>query len=193
MSTDSTRAAILDAARNVLLDEGWEAVSQPRVAEVAGVGRATVYRYWPQRLQLMQDVCSAEAPVTHAEPSGDLRADLLTELEAFRRAMQERRAGRVLIALAHRAMWEPGLAEVKGRFVDEGLSTLRRILETGVKEGSLDPEADLDGALAELAGALVYRQLILDQDLTSAMVESRLDAFLICYGRNPSGGPSRVL
>jgi len=67
MATDSTRAAILDAARQVLFDEGWEALSHQRVAEVAGVGRATVYRHWPQRLQLLQDACSAEMLTIHTQ------------------------------------------------------------------------------------------------------------------------------
>jgi AcrR family transcriptional regulator len=181
MATDSTRSAILDAARQVLFDEGWEALSHQRVAEVAGVGRATVYRHWPQRVQLLQDACSLEVLVMHAEPTGDLRADLLGELEAIRREMLERRAGRVLIALADRGMWEPELAEVKRRFVGEGLSGLRNLLEAGVKEGRLARKLDLDGALASLAGALVYRQLILEQDLTSAMVEQVLDDFLARY------------
>ncbi|MBA3741756.1 TetR/AcrR family transcriptional regulator [Sporichthya sp.] len=181
MGTDSTRNAILDAARQVLFDEGWEALSHQRVAEVAGVGRATVYRHWPQRVQLLQDACSAEVLVMHAEPTGDLRGDLLAELEAIRQELLQRRAGRVLIALADRAAWEPELAEVKRRFVSEGLSALRNLLEAGVKEGRLDAGLDLDGALAGLAGALVYRQVILDQDLTKAMVERVLDDFLARY------------
>jgi AcrR family transcriptional regulator len=181
MATDSTRSAILDAARQVLFDEGWEALSHQRVAEVAGVGRATVYRHWPQRVQLLQDACSLEVLVMHAEPSGNLRADLLAELEAIRREIVERRAGRVLIALADRAIWEPELAEVKRRFVDEGLSATRNLLDAGVREGKLRRELDIDGGLASLVGSLVYRQLILEQDLTPAMVARVLDDFLARY------------
>jgi len=181
MATDSTRTAILNAARQVLFDEGWEALSHQRVAEVAGVGRATVYRHWPQRVQLLQDACSLEVLVMHAEPSGDLRADLLGELEAMRHELQVRRAGRVLIALADRALWEPEIAEVKRRFVGEGLSALRTILETATRDGRLDASVDINQSLAGLAGAIVYRQLILEQDLTKRMVERVVDDFLARY------------
>lgn len=183
MATDSTRAAILQAARQVLFDEGWKALSHQRVAAVAGVGRATVYRHWPDRVQLLQDACSLEVLVMHAELTGDLRTDLLAELEAARRELAERRAGRVLIALTDRAVWEPELAEVKRRLVDDGLSALRLILERGVKGGQLDRRLDIDGALATLAGSLVYRQVFLEQHVTKRMVERVVDDFLARYGR----------
>ena len=73
------------------------------------------------------------------------------------------------------------VVDVVRRFVGEGLSTVRNLLEAGVKEGGLDPDLDIDGGLATLVGALVYRQLILEQDLTPAMLERALDDFLARY------------
>jgi AcrR family transcriptional regulator len=178
MATDSTRSAILDAARQVLFDEGWEALSHQRVAERAGVGRATVYRHWPQRLQLLQDACSAEMLTIHTQPTGDLRGDLAAELESMRRETVERRAGRVLIALTDRAVWEPEIAQVKARMLEEGLRNLRLILQRGIDGGSFAPDLDLDATVSRIVGSWVYRYLILDQEITPEMVEAVLDDFL---------------
>ncbi len=82
-----TRVAVLTAAREVLVDDGWEGVTVARVAERSGYARTTLYRHWPQRLDLLRDLIRAEASVAHSTPSGDLRADLVAELEAFRSAM----------------------------------------------------------------------------------------------------------
>src|ERR1700751_3109077 len=51
--TDLLRPRALTAAVQLLTAEGWDAVTQPRVATQSGLGRATVYRYWPDRRQLV--------------------------------------------------------------------------------------------------------------------------------------------
>ena len=77
-----TRHAVLAAAREVLLDEGWEGVTLGRVAERSGYARTTLYRHWPQRLDLLRDLIREEARLAHTTPMGDLRDDLVAELEA---------------------------------------------------------------------------------------------------------------
>src|SRR5262245_24996485 len=47
--SDRARAAILDAARRLLSDGGPAAVTMEAVAARAGVGKPTVYRWWPDR------------------------------------------------------------------------------------------------------------------------------------------------
>lgn len=173
-----TRTAILEAARRILFDEGWEALTHQHVAEVAGVGRATVYRHWPQPISLLQDACAAEILTIHTEPTGDLRHDLVAALEAMRREMVDRRAGRVLIALADRSPWEPDIRAVKRRFVRDGLSGLRRILQTAMRDGQLPGDLDLDWAVAALVGPMVYRYLILEQPISKAAVAGNVDDFL---------------
>ena len=77
-----TRHAVLAAAREVLLDEGWEGVTLGRVAERSGYARTTLYRHWPQRLDLLRDLIREEARLAHTTPTGNLRDDLVAELEA---------------------------------------------------------------------------------------------------------------
>jgi AcrR family transcriptional regulator len=73
---ERSRRRALWAGREILLNEGWDALTQRRVAEVAGIGRATVYRHWPDRISLLVDVCTTEANRVHTVPTGDLRHDL---------------------------------------------------------------------------------------------------------------------
>lgn len=72
--------AVLTAAREVLVDEGWEGVTVARVAERSGYARTTLYRHWPQRLDLLRDLIREEAAVAHSVPGGELRADLVAEV-----------------------------------------------------------------------------------------------------------------
>ena len=68
-----TRRDVLAAAREVLLEDGWERVTLARVAERSGYARTTLYRHWPQRLDLLRDLIGEEVRLLHTTPAGDLR------------------------------------------------------------------------------------------------------------------------
>jgi AcrR family transcriptional regulator len=72
-----TRDAVVAAVRDLVQAAGIEAVTHQRVAEVAGVGRASVYRHWPDRTHLLLDAL-ADLPAETGDwsSSGDLAADL---------------------------------------------------------------------------------------------------------------------
>src|SRR5262245_15424321 len=94
---EASKARALDAAWEGRLEEGWDALSQQRVAARAEIGRATVYRHWPNRVDLVRDTFRARALTITVARTGDLRHDLLATLQAFRHHMVERDLGRVLI------------------------------------------------------------------------------------------------
>jgi AcrR family transcriptional regulator len=174
-----TRATILRAARCLLFDEGLEALSHRRVAELAGVGRATVYRHWPDRVRLLRDACATEMGAIHTTPTGELREDLLAELEVLRVALAELGVGRVLVSCADRGPWEPELAEAKTALVREGVSTIRAILVAAQLRGLLGPDHDVDEAVSRVVGPIAFRYLALDQVIPSEAVEREVDAFLV--------------
>jgi AcrR family transcriptional regulator len=174
-----TRASILRAARCLLFDEGLEALSHRRVAELAGVGRATVYRHWPDRVRLLRDACAAEMAAIHTTPTGELREDLLAELQVLRVALADLGVGRVLVSCADRGSWEPELAEAKTALVREGVSTIRTILAAAQIRGLLRPELDLDESVSRVVGPIVFRYLALDQVIPPEAVEREVDAFLV--------------
>ena len=119
-----TRHAVLAAAREVLLDEGWEGVTLGRVAERSGYARTTLYRHWPQRLDLLRDLIREEARLAHTTPMGDLRDDLVAELEAFRVAVTSTGLGRVMIAIGQQARDDAELADLNRSMRAEGARVL---------------------------------------------------------------------
>src|SRR3546814_14118386 len=98
-----TRRHVLAAARTVLVEEGWQRVTVTRVADRSGYARTTLYRHWPQRLDLLRDLITEEVHLLHTVPTGDVRADLVAELEAFRVAITTTGLGRVMIAIGQQA------------------------------------------------------------------------------------------
>ena len=174
-----TRDAVLGAARDVLREEGWEQVTVLRVAERSGYARTTLYRHWPQRLDLLRDLIREEARLSHITPTGDLRADLTAELEAFRVALTERGLGRVVIAIGQQARDDAELAELNRSMRVEGGRVLDEIVSAAVVRGELPVSIRGDVAVAQLVGALLFRYLFEDTEaLDTAFVEAVVGQFL---------------
>lgn len=174
-----TRQAVLSAAREVLVDEGWERVTLGRVAERSGYARTTLYRHWPQRLDLLRDLISEEARLTHTVPQGDLRADLIAELEGFRVAMTTTGFGQVMIGIGQQARDDAEFADLNRAIRAEGSRVLDSIVAAGVERGELRPELQLDAAVAQLVGPVLFRYLFEDgRQLDAGYVTSVVDWFL---------------
>ncbi|MBD8118067.1 TetR/AcrR family transcriptional regulator [Pantoea agglomerans] len=94
------REAVLQAARQVLLEEGANALTHRNVAQIAGVNASTVYRRWPDRARLIAEVfrTTAESMVTIPD-SGSLHSDLYEFLKMIT-SMLSSSEGRKLIQAA---------------------------------------------------------------------------------------------
>ena len=59
--SERSRTAIVSATRELLLDRGFDKLSIEAVAARAGVGKQTIYRWWPSRHALAADVILEDA------------------------------------------------------------------------------------------------------------------------------------
>ncbi|OBG97316.1 TetR family transcriptional regulator [Mycobacterium sp. E3251] len=77
--SEKSRRAIVTATRELLLERGFDGLTIEAVAARAGVGKQTIYRWWPSRPALVADVMLEDADQLLASVShtGDLAADLM--------------------------------------------------------------------------------------------------------------------
>src|SRR5579864_2818700 len=156
-----SREAILAAAFDLLAREGPGAITHQRVAQQAGVGRATVYRHWAAPEDLLRDVLfSAELPF-FATPALPLRSWLHAELRPLAVALMEQT--------------RPGGAGARPhRHITTITERLAAAFALAVDAGELDTAPDAALAAAHLIGPLVYRTT-----LQAAAVPDRLLAEVI--------------
>jgi AcrR family transcriptional regulator len=174
-----TRRDVLAAAHDVLVEEGWERVTLARVAERSGYARTTLYRHWPQRLDLLRDLIGEEVHLLHTRPRGDLREDLIAEMEAFQVAVTTSGLGRVMIAIGQQARDDAELAELSSSVRADGAQVLHEILAAAVASRELPADLDPDRAVVQLAGPVLFRYLFeTDDGLDHAFVVSVVDWFL---------------
>ena len=173
--------AIMDAAVAVLADRGPAGFTVDEVASRAGCGKATVYRRWRSRAELLFETAKRlglEPPVVD---TGSLRGDLVEMLTALGHKMRATPAGRILPGIIAEASVEPGMRAVLASFIEDRRGRPREILQRGVARGELPPDADIELMLDVLGGTVMYRELIavkaVDDDLIERLVDKVLGAF----------------
>jgi AcrR family transcriptional regulator len=163
---------MLDAAGLLLADGGPEAVTHLRVAEEAGVARATVYRHWPNRADILLALMRRGADLDLVPPAADLstEARVAGVLRAFATALNGDR-GRTLSAMIGLAEWDEDVFAALERLTALGPMMLRGVLASGVDAGELASGTDVDLLADRLIGPLYLRRLLYHDDITGAYVD----------------------
>ncbi len=163
-----TRADVARTALRVLTEEGLDALTHARVAEIAGYSKTTLYTHWPSRLDLFTVALDALGEMPHHERSGDLRADLIGELQMFRQAVLDLRLDRVLFAMAQWATVD-SMTQIRDSLNTDAQRPIRTILEERFAG------AELEAAISMLAGVVACPSLMFgtlpDDDVIAAAVD----------------------
>jgi AcrR family transcriptional regulator len=175
---ERSRAAILAASAAILYEEGWEGLTQEKVAVRAGVGRSTVYRHWPARGVLLVDTINLVGLAMHSELSGDLRRDLIDELDRYRILISGPTVGGLLAALAHGARTDPDLEQAMNRTTAFHVTPARNAVEQAIHDGVLDSATNPDQAVAQLFGPITFCVLISGEPVSREFVEQIVDRFI---------------
>ncbi|MEV0326923.1 TetR/AcrR family transcriptional regulator [Micromonospora echinospora] len=128
------------AALDILAEKGVDGLQYEVLAARAKVGRATVYRRWPNRDDLLRDVLArfAEASVPIAD-TGDIVHDLTTFLHAFAEASATPTGRAVLQILLRRVDEGDGLHRMGLELLDRRTDDLQRRLDRATEAEQLPP------------------------------------------------------
>ena len=174
------RQAILDAA-NALLDEhGFARTTIEAIAQRAGVGKQTIYRWWPCRASVLLEAYLARDDRQVTVPdTGTLRADLAAYLAELLTVLTCPVAEQTIAGVAAHAQSDPDLACVfRERFVDARRGEIRALLARGAVRGELRPGVDLDLATDAVFGPVWARLLLTGDRLDAAFAAALVDALL---------------
>lgn len=185
--------AILDATRDLIVENGFSRLRLEHVAARAGVGKATIYRRWRTRealvLELLMELAS---PHIEIEDVGDTHAELLAATTQAMDALTGTPFGPVIRALLSHIASNPALGDPFRAAVVQGRrDAVARVIARGIARGELRPDADADVATELLVGP-VYFRLMFGGELTPAFAERVVDAVSRGFSARPSAptGPA---
>ena len=163
--------AIIDSAVELLSDGGVEALSMESVANRAGVSRASVYRRYANRVDLMEAVFQAASARKPDPPdTGSTRTDLVQLVLIFKKVLLDEEGSA--------ARENPEVREALERFSSSRRSPTVEVIHRGIERceirGDIEPEllADL------LIGAVIYRVLVRNETIGAKRAAQLVDLVL---------------
>lgn len=161
--SDRAKIAILEATRDQLASQGFERLSIQQVADDAGVGKQTIYRWWPTKRELVAECVLAGYVLPEGggpADSGDLRADM----RAFTVALGTEygrgpKSGLLRALISAAAESDEVAAKLFERFGDPYRVAVLARLQSGQRDGQVRQDAPLELVADALVGALVFRVL----------------------------------
>jgi AcrR family transcriptional regulator len=156
--SERAEQAILDAAVEAIGDYGVDGVRCEDVAARAGVGKATLYRRWPGKEDLLiAAFASLKSPLP--EPGGEsVRDDLIAMVDVMASDVDDPRHARQFALLHGEGERYPRLlARYKAEVVEPRRELIRSVLRRGIATGELRPDTDIEIAVLTLTGAVMAR------------------------------------
>jgi AcrR family transcriptional regulator len=171
------REEILQAAADLLFDEGMAGFTIEKVASLSGASKMTIYKWWPSKGALALDgYFHRVEPDLAFSDTGNIEADLRAQLHSFLRVICASPAGRVIGELIGQAQSDP---ELKSAYLTR-YSAPRRAkavaaMDTAKGRGQLRANLDPETVVDQLWGACYHRLLLPDQPLTAEFVDALVD------------------
>jgi AcrR family transcriptional regulator len=182
-------AELEDAIKNAcvaeLADLGYGSLTIESVASRAQTGKASIYRRWPTKQQLVMDsvACLITGPLMRliADPEDDVstRDALLDVLDQVSTMLTGAHADAMRSVLGESLRDQTFSGTVECDFFEPRKRALISLLERGVERGEVRPDAVDDVIVDMIAGTLIHRVLIRRQEATREDLEHLVDGFVI--------------
>lgn len=180
---DSLDASIIEAALTILADVGFDRMTMDLVAAKAKTGKASMYRRWSSKTELVRDalVHMNKSSVALGEPpdTGSLREDLLALVKP-KSAEQSEKKMRVLSGLGsffaeYRKVSEDISAQIFGGWEAANAELFARAME----RGEIAKSADIEGACKVISAMTAYTTTLLVQTFDKTSYAELLDNILL--------------
>lgn len=176
--------AVIRATTDLLREVGYQRLSLEGVARRAGVGKATIYRWWPNKAALVIEALGEQAPLSPVPDTGDLEADLRTAVRLAVDFVSAVPTCLILPALIADLIEDPAGTGSFAEFLHPRRASVVELLERARLDGRLPPDADTTLMVDIYAGTVVYRASVSREPLNDEVVDEIVD--LLLHARIPS-------
>ena len=163
----------------LLQENGYERLTIDAVAATAKASKATVYRRWPSKAELvLAAFTEGVRQVAVAPETGSLRGDLLAL--GITICEQAGRHASTIGAVLPELTRNPALSDAMQReFIDQRRAVIQYVLRQAVGRGEIDAAVISDEIWDVLPGYLVFRHMIPGRPPTEATVTALVDEVLL--------------
>jgi len=156
--SEQAEQAIIEATLDLFAEKGFEGVCVEAVAARAGVGKATIYRRWPNKEELLLAALgSMKSPFP--EPTGSVRDDLVAQMTVMCADRADpRKARRYALLLGEGQKYPRLMARYKETVVGPRHEAIREVIRRGIASGELRADVDVEITLLALTGTVLAKE-----------------------------------
>jgi AcrR family transcriptional regulator len=176
--SESSRLAILDATRRLLTHSSVQKLSIEAIAKKAGVGKTTIYRWWPNKSAVVMEAIFLQPAFKNSIPTPRNAVHGVTmQLDKLCRQMSGKN-GRLVAEIIGEAQSNSEAINIFIKtYLQDRYDTLSSYIEGGKRTGEFSDELDTDTAIDVVLGPAFFR-ILSGQELDEAFVEN-MTAMLI--------------
>ena len=175
-----TRAAVIEAASELLVADGPGAITHANVAAAANVSRTTVYNHWPTREDLLRTALESVGRVTPDERdlTGPLRTDLDTLCEHLIADLIDGQRAPMIANMMERALHDATVVTVRNEFVTVFEQAFGVAFDRAIERGELRADIDVHRSFAAIVGSFLFARFMSSDGFERAYADDVLDEFV---------------
>lgn len=179
---DHREGEILDATIRVVARLGYERLTMDVVAAEARASKATLYRHWSTKAELVVDAVSRAKCMPDADnliDTGSLRGDLLAtwcHTDGWAAELPMSVMGGLMTALHTHEDLQAAFQE---RFLAPRLAEARQIFDRAAARDELGPDVDVDLLMSILPALSVHREMLLGKPVDETFIQHVIDDVLL--------------
>ena len=188
--SEESKAAILDATWKLLQATTLKKLSIEAIARESGVGKTTIYRWWPNKVAVVMDAFVENVlPITPFPENVSATEAIAQQMASLIKAFSGDR-GRIVAQIIAEGQADPeALTSYRDRFIYLRRAAAKSIIQQGIENGEFDPNLDPELAIDILYGPIYFRLLVghlpLDPQFAEELPRWALKAFSISV-RSPA-------
>ncbi len=173
---------VLQVAYDIVIKDGVGRLTIERVANEAGVGKPTIYRYWANAHELAMAAFMAQPETKFRSPKGSGQQRLVTHIKSVIKTFSSRRGRQITLTMAS-AEQESELAKAfRNQVILKSRDTGRALLESALDDGTIRSKVDIETLLDMLYGPIFFRLLAGHQPLTTKLAEEIVETIFVGIG-----------
>ena len=178
--SEQAEQAIIEATLDLFAEQGFEGVCVEAVAARAGVGKATIYRRWANKEELLLAALgSMKSPIPELH-GVSVRDDLVAMLTVMCADKADpRKARRYALLLGEGQKYPRLMARYKETVVEPRHEALRSVIRRGIATGELRADTDVEIALLTLTGTVLAKEKAADDSLSGEFAARIVNELLL--------------
>ncbi|WP_181807206.1 TetR/AcrR family transcriptional regulator [Streptomyces shenzhenensis] len=175
-----SRTAALTAATELLVEGGPAHVTHAAVAQRAGIGRATVYRHWPDQRALLVDALAHSVRPLLTLGDGPVRDQLVTQLQQHTDWLNRPASASLIATVVERAERDENARHIREDMLGRADRQFTEALIAAARRGELRPgvQAHARQLISRIIGPLFFRRSMLGERLDKDTVAGEVDTAL---------------